>query len=497
MTREYIGARYVPKFYTNSVDGSAAWESNVVYEPLTYVTLTNGHMYISKKEVPATIGTPASNIQYWLDCGSYNGFIDDLQQQINALVTDVNAKANMTSIAPVENGDDTVGSYSAGDEFYRNGVLYKAKTTIAANTAFSSLVLNTDYEAAPTVTSQIETLTGDISDMKDGTVSGSLQYQINDINDKIALTTGRKIIFVGDSYGNNPNNNYQYPDVCASVMGLTSSKYVNACVSGAGFTKTGNLSYLHQLEAITTNRDTYTDIVVLGGTNDASDASSVFTALRDFMAYAKTNFPNAKVWVGCLTWQYTYNNNDDVLQNIVDQYENAAQFGASIIKDAWLIIHRYDYLRSDRVHPNDDGSKIIGRALASKLRGGDFEASANVALFGTLTSSIGTWSNSQLKECPSDKNIMIVFSHEFEFTSATNITPSTSVTLGDVSGGCVYGGTKTPWLVTDAIINDTTAAKIRLTIAQGHILVRALTTTISSVSKITIIGALSMPAVCG
>ena len=157
-TRQYIGARYVPKFYVNSVDGSAAWQSNVVYEPLMYVTLTNGHMYISKKQVPATVGTPAENPQYWLDVGSYNGFIDNLQQQINELVIDVNAKANMVGIAPVENGDNTVGSYTAGDEFYRNGVLYKANTTIAENTAFSSLVLNTDYEAAPTVSSEIKAL---------------------------------------------------------------------------------------------------------------------------------------------------------------------------------------------------------------------------------------------------------------------------------------------------------------------------------------------------
>lgn len=86
-TRQYIGARYVPKFYQNSVDGSSSWQSNVVYEPLTWVTLTNGHMYISKKQVPATVGTPASNIDYWLDIGSYNGFIDELQNQIDDLET--------------------------------------------------------------------------------------------------------------------------------------------------------------------------------------------------------------------------------------------------------------------------------------------------------------------------------------------------------------------------------------------------------------------------
>lgn len=84
-TRQYIGARYVPKFYQNSVDGSAAWESNVVYEPLTWVTLTNGHIYLSRKQVPATVGIPSQNVDYWLDVGSYNGFIESLQEQIDAL----------------------------------------------------------------------------------------------------------------------------------------------------------------------------------------------------------------------------------------------------------------------------------------------------------------------------------------------------------------------------------------------------------------------------
>lgn len=87
-TRQYIGARYVPKFYQNSVDGSTQWESNVVYDPLIWVTLNNGHMYISKKQVPATVGIPTANIDYWLDIGSYNGYIQNLQEQIDALSED-------------------------------------------------------------------------------------------------------------------------------------------------------------------------------------------------------------------------------------------------------------------------------------------------------------------------------------------------------------------------------------------------------------------------
>ena len=78
--RQYIGARYVTKIYENSLDASSAeWEANVNYEPLTMVTYNNGS-YLSKKEVPGSVGNPAANPTYWVQTGFYNGQIADLQQ---------------------------------------------------------------------------------------------------------------------------------------------------------------------------------------------------------------------------------------------------------------------------------------------------------------------------------------------------------------------------------------------------------------------------------
>lgn len=81
----YIGARYVIKVYENSLDPSSAeWESNVNYEPLILVTYNNGS-YLSKKDVPANIGDPASNPTYWAQTGFYNGQIAFLQSQIDEI----------------------------------------------------------------------------------------------------------------------------------------------------------------------------------------------------------------------------------------------------------------------------------------------------------------------------------------------------------------------------------------------------------------------------
>lgn len=77
---QYIGARYVPKFYDNA-NLTAEWEPNVIYEPLTVVT-RNGNSYTSRKEVPASIGAPEFNPEYWVATGLYNDQITELTNRI-------------------------------------------------------------------------------------------------------------------------------------------------------------------------------------------------------------------------------------------------------------------------------------------------------------------------------------------------------------------------------------------------------------------------------
>lgn len=85
-SRQYIGARYVPKFYENS-DGTAAWRSGVAYEPLTIVTY-NGNSYTSKKVVPASVGDPSTNPAYWVATGVYNEQIESLTESLD----DINSR---------------------------------------------------------------------------------------------------------------------------------------------------------------------------------------------------------------------------------------------------------------------------------------------------------------------------------------------------------------------------------------------------------------------
>ena len=79
MVRQYIGARYVPKF-------CGEWSSNNTYEPLSIVSVT-GSSYTSKKSVPA--GIDITNEEYWALTGSLNGQVVQLQNEIDAINGDI------------------------------------------------------------------------------------------------------------------------------------------------------------------------------------------------------------------------------------------------------------------------------------------------------------------------------------------------------------------------------------------------------------------------
>lgn len=76
-TRQYIGARYVPKF-ADPVE----WDSIRSYEPLIIVTYLN-NSYTSKIPVPA--GVDIGDTKYWVNTGNYNGQIASLNETVEQL----------------------------------------------------------------------------------------------------------------------------------------------------------------------------------------------------------------------------------------------------------------------------------------------------------------------------------------------------------------------------------------------------------------------------
>lgn len=84
--RQYVGARYVPKFYEFN---NGVWQNNTEYEPLTIVQY-NGNSYTSKKSVPSNIGNPSSNPEYWASTGNYNAQVEAYRQKVEEEIARTN-----------------------------------------------------------------------------------------------------------------------------------------------------------------------------------------------------------------------------------------------------------------------------------------------------------------------------------------------------------------------------------------------------------------------
>lgn len=80
MVKQYVGARYVPKFAS-----PIEWAADTSYEALTVVTFNNAS-YTSKVPVPPTVGNPANNPQYWALTGNYNAQVEQYRQEAQQAV---------------------------------------------------------------------------------------------------------------------------------------------------------------------------------------------------------------------------------------------------------------------------------------------------------------------------------------------------------------------------------------------------------------------------
>lgn len=377
-TRQYIGARYVPKFYQNSVDGSTQWESNVVYEPLMYVTLTNGHMYISKKQVPATVGSPVNNIDYWLDIGSYNGFIEQLQNEIDD-INDVKIPAINANVALKQNITD-------------NNLTTTDKTVVGAINE-----LDAGVDAINTTLALKQNATDNNLTTTDKTVVGAINELDADVN-TLLKKVDKKIIFIGDSYQygggiSGTGNRWAsgWLGVLTNILGLTENvDFWHNEYPGYGFTTApGFINLLQNLSPAPTDADAITDIIVTGGLNDTSGVNSLSTPIQTFISYCKTNYPNAKVHIGYLG---NYWNNPQLRfdgRNVSVYYKQYAnKFGGRFIENSQYLLHDANYYAADETwHPNQAGHNSIAYNMTNYVLGGNIEA---ISDYHGITATLST-----------------------------------------------------------------------------------------------------------
>lgn len=217
--REYVGARYVPKF-ADPVE----WQANTAYEALTIVTYNNSS-YTSKIPVPASVGNPAQNNQYWACTGNYNQQVEDYRQTSLQLQENLNEEiknreeADTTLTNTVNNNH---GKYTnakvicIGDSYgtgYYDGSDHKDTTSWPAvlKTITGMNVINYSYGGA-----------GFVGNQPSHTFLNQLQEAVSDGN------TDAQIILIGGGANDAPIDQTTVLNAATTCINYAKQNFPNA-----------------------------------------------------------------------------------------------------------------------------------------------------------------------------------------------------------------------------------------------------------------------------
>lgn len=317
--RQYIGARYVPKFFQGP-DGSPAWVGNIPYEAMTIVTYL-GNSYTSKIPVPQGIGNPSQNPTYWALTGAYNAQVGEYQRQVQE---------------------------------------YKQ---LADNTATALTTETTNRETADTALQQ--------------TITDSIQNITN-----IYTGNNKKMIVESDSYGMRTTSKPTWTELTVSNFPGTINISVSSIGFLPWEDGTNFQTVLAQNTATLTQteKDSITDIIVCGGWNDARQLTQgkTITQLQQqifaYSEYCREQFKNATVHIGFIGWQ----TNDAVQKEttLSDLITTQSIYENSVALNLHHLLHASQPMKDSfnfdttQFHPNPNGSTALYFSIIGDVFGG-------------------------------------------------------------------------------------------------------------------------------
>ena len=276
-------------------------------------------------------------------------------------------------------------------------------------------------------------------------IQTGLQTQIDNINSNLE----EQIICIGDSYGAGavPGGTIDsWVDYFKSYIGYDNTNFYSNCLGGTGFYANAEgknfQTLLEELEDTVTDVTKIKRIYVLGGYNDqVYTISQMNSAISSFMTYAKTTYPNATVYVGCVGYdsRITQSGTREALYTkAIPCYKRVIEYGGIYLYDIEYILHNPSFLSGDNVHPNEDGQKFLGRYLACNFKGTQYNSMYLSLTQGKINStrynlSISDITDSYIEIGKLVNNNVTTYGIKMELNldNATNI-PATKFNISDL-----------------------------------------------------------------
>lgn len=312
-TRQYIGARYVPKFF--DWNGSTEWRPGVAYEALTIVT-RNGNSYTSKIPVPSNIGAPESNPEYWVSTGLFNEQIESIRQLAENTSSELNDFIK----------DGGIGSDNIADGAVTSDKISDDAITIDKIAPRYVVIVGDSYQAGYD---------------PGGNNQGWGAYLLS-------------------MFGYNGHN----------IPGVGGAGFSKGASSPFDFA-----TILSNNPPTDIDYDKVTDIVVGGGYNDfGATSAAIDDGISRFYTHCRSRYPNARIWVAPVGWAWT-NNEDHITPAMVGGTLNSYVHSCrnrkiNVVNSCIGVLFGCNGLSTaDYKHPTETGNKAIASAINAGFNG--------------------------------------------------------------------------------------------------------------------------------
>ena len=333
---------------------------------------------------------------------------------INNATTDDPTKAVSASVA--KSLQDQINDVSTDvltkDDIVNNAVTDSADKVVSASVA-KSLQDNVD-----TIQDTVDTIQDNVD---------AVQDQVDSLTTGVSNINKRNFILIGDSFGGGVISGTQtgkgWIDHFKEYTKDKYTVYNNQIPLGGVYGFASSRPFLDVLKDCETqieDKNTITDIVVLGGTNDISvDKTLIEPAIKAFAEYCHANFPNALVKIGLV------GTNISSLYGLVPYYRNCNKYGCVFIQDTLCLMCDTSYI-SDGTHLTQDGYDFYDPYICNAILSGNCNYKFGFHL---------TISNSILQNSPTvyveitEKGYIVTFSNQtdndFLKMSYFSFTPTT------------------------------------------------------------------------
>ena len=361
-------------------------------ESLTYFgALTEIVKYINEQLIPAVNGDGAAITELQEKYILLKDYVDhyfdnlDVQEEINNKLDDMaehgeladiiaqylqlagvlafDTIADMQAATNIVNGS-TAKTLGAANYLDGKGRYYKIRNITNDDTIDGVNIISITADPTNTLIAEL---------IPDETIS-----KVETIEDTVSHLADKKYIFIGDSWNTTDTPTGGVPIVPWSLkvrdyMGLTDGvDCFRSGVSGAGWVHNTDHTFLKQLQALSiSDKESITDIVVLGGINDMTESDSdVWSAVQAFSNYCKTNYPNATITTGFLQNEKA-ESGKEYLRHMIAYYNSSFNVFSNvrIIGDAFTWSHNYGN-HQPVGHLKQSGSEEIAQQLKNYLLGG-------------------------------------------------------------------------------------------------------------------------------